>query len=87
MATMKELRDERLRKLEQLKTLGVDPYPSESSRSNEIKDVIDNFEEFSGDTVTLAGRLITTRKFGKLAFFVLRDIIGQIQKIIKSDLI
>ncbi len=87
MATMKELRDERLRKLEQLKTLGVDPYPSESSRSNEIKEVIDNFEEFSGDTVTLAGRLIATRKFGKLAFFVLRDMSGQIQLFIKSDLI
>jgi lysine--tRNA ligase len=87
MATMKELRDERLRKLEQLKTLGVDPYPSESSRSNEIKEVIDNFEEFSGDTVTLAGRLIATRKFGKLAFFVLRDMSGQIQLFIRSDLI
>lgn len=87
MATMKELRDERLRKLEQLKTLGVDPYPSESSRSNEIKEVIDNFEEFSGDTVTLAGRLIATRKFGKLAFFILRDMSGQIQLFIKSDLI
>ena len=87
MATIKELRDERLRKLEQLKNLGVDPYPSESSRSNEIKEVIDNFEEFSGDTVTLAGRLIATRKFGKLAFFVLRDMSGQIQLFIKSDLI
>lgn len=85
MATMKELRDERLRKLEELKALGVDPYPAESFRTNMIREVLDNFDEFEGDTVTLAGRLVTTRKFGKLAFFVVRDMSAQIQFFFRAD--
>ncbi len=87
MATLKELRDERLRKLEDLRTLGVNPYPADAHRTNTIKEITDSFAEFEGKTVTIDGRLMTTRKFGKLAFFVLRDMSAQIQLFIKSDLI
>ena len=48
MATMKELRDERLRKLEEIKKLGINPYPSKSNRTNDAGEIIDNFEEFEG---------------------------------------
>ena len=73
MATMKELRDERLRKLEEIKKLGINPYPSKSNRTNDAGEIIDNFEEFEGDTVTVSGRIAGIRKFGKLAFIVLKD--------------
>ena len=33
MATMKELRDERLRKLSELRALGVNAYPAEAART------------------------------------------------------
>ncbi len=85
MANLKELRDERLRKLEDLKKLGVDPYPAKSSRSNAVQDILEKFEDFEGQIVTLAGRLISTRKFGKIAFFVIRDDGGQIQLFLKHD--
>lgn len=85
MATMKELRDERLRKLEELKTLGVNAYPAEAHRTHNISDVLASFDELENQTVTVVGRIATTRKFGKLAFLVLRDMSGQIQLFLKSD--
>jgi len=85
MATLKELRDERLRKLEELRALGVDPYPAEVNRTHNIGDVTTQFESLEGGTVTVVGRVQATRKFGKLAFLVLRDMSGQIQLFLKAD--
>lgn len=85
MATLKELRDERVRKLEELKKLGVDPYPAKAARTHKTSEVIEHFDEMSGQTVTLAGRLINTRKFGKIAFFVLKDDSSQVQLFLKHD--
>ena len=85
MAIMKELRDERLRKLEELKGLGVNPYPAEAHRTHTINDITTNFDALNGKEVTVVGRLMATRKFGKLAFLVLRDMSGQIQLFLKSD--
>ncbi len=85
MATLKELRDERLRKLEDLKALGVNPYPAQANRTHNISDILAHFDELENQTVTVVGRLIATRKFGKLAFLVLRDASGQLQLFLKSD--
>lgn len=85
MATLKELRDERLRKLEELKQLGINPYPADASRTHAIADVVDGFDGLEGQTVTVVGRLVATRKFGKLAFLVLRDMSGHVQLFLKSD--
>lgn len=85
MATLKELRDERLRKLEELRELGVDPYPSSAKRTHTIGDVTARFDDLENQTVTVVGRIMATRKFGKLAFLVLRDMSGQMQLFLKSD--
>lgn len=85
MATLKELRDERLRKLEELTKLGINAYPDKANRTDLIGDLIVKFDEIEGQTVTVAGRIVTTRKFGKLAFLVLRDMSGQIQLFLKAD--
>ena len=79
MATLQDYRDERLRKLAELRTLGVDPYPAVSSRTSSTNDVTARFAELEGQTVTVAGRIMGLRKFGKLAFIVLRDQTGQVQ--------
>lgn len=42
-------------------------------------DIISKFDELQGQTVTVAGRVLGIRKFGKLAFIVLRDQSGQVQ--------
>ncbi|AGL62458.1 lysyl-tRNA synthetase [Candidatus Saccharimonas aalborgensis] len=87
MATLKELRDERLRKLDDLKKLGVNAYPAESARTHTCREVAEQFESLEGQTVKVVGRLIGTRKFGKLAFLVLRDMSGQVQLFLKADTI
>ena len=84
MATLKELRDERLRKLEELKTLGVNPYPAKANRTHMMGDVIADFEKLEHQNVTVSGRVVGIRKFGKLAFIVLKDASGQLQLFIRD---
>lgn len=79
MATLQDYRDERLRKLAELKELGIDPYPAESHRTHTAGDILARFDELEGQTATVVGRVMGIRKFGKLAFIVLRDMSGQIQ--------
>lgn len=81
MATLKELRDERLRKLEELKKLGINPYPANVQHTHAIKDVLDDFDNLESQqaTATLVGRIKSIRKFGKIAFVVIRDLSGEIQ--------
>lgn len=79
MATLKDYRDERVRKLEQLRALGVEPYPSKSERTHMAAQVTEQFDTLEGQTVTVAGRITGIRKFGKLAFIVLKDASGSIQ--------
>ena len=85
MATLKELRDERLRKLEELKKLGVNPYPATAQRTHTTSDVSEKFDQLEGENVTVAGRIMGIRKFGQLAFIVLRDQSGSVQLFMKSD--
>lgn len=87
MATLKELRDERLRKLEDLKNLGVNPYPATAHRTHMASEVAGNFEELQGQTATVAGRVVSIRKFGKIAFVVIKDISGELQLFLKNDIL
>jgi lysyl-tRNA synthetase class 2 len=79
MGTLKDFRDERLRKLEELKQLGVNPYPADSHRTHHVGQVTKDFAELEGKPVTVVGRIKSIRKFGKLAFVVIRDASGEVQ--------
>lgn len=79
MATLKELRDERLRKRTELEKLGVNPYPAEANRTHDIQQVVSEFDSLENQTVTVAGRIKSIRKFGKIAFVVVRDWTGEVQ--------
>ncbi len=79
MATLQDYRDERLRKLAELKELGVNPYPAKTERTHHAGDIKRKFDELEGQLVTVAGRIMGLRKFGKLAFIVLRDQSGEVQ--------
>ncbi len=84
MATLKDYRDERVRKLTELKQLGVDPFPAGAHRTHNAGDVVMQFETLQGQTATVAGRIQSIRKFGKLAFIVIKDFSGQIQLFIRA---
>lgn len=79
MATLKEFRDERLRKLEELKKLSINAYPAEAHRTHTTKGVHDGFDGLEGQEVTLVGRIVSIRKFGKIAFIVIKDNTGEFQ--------
>lgn len=79
MATLQDYRDERLRKLAELKELGINPYPAQSYRTHTAGEITSKFDELEGDMAIVAGRITGIRKFGKLAFIVIRDISGSIQ--------
>lgn len=84
MATLKELRDERLRKLEELKKLGVNPYPAKANRTHMAGEVVAAFDRLENTEATVAGRVLGIRKFGKLAFIVLKDASGHIQLFLRD---
>ncbi len=85
MATLKDFRDERLRKLDELKQLGINAYPAESHRTHMAGDITAHFEELASHTATVAGRITGIRKFGKLAFIVVKDFSGSIQLFLRDD--
>lgn len=89
MATLKELRDERLRKLEELKTLGVNPYPATSCRDHTVAEVLVDYQELekSKKVLTVAGRITNIRKFGKIAFVVIREAHDMIQLFLSQDVV
>ncbi|MEI7631848.1 MAG: lysine--tRNA ligase [bacterium] len=73
MATLKDFRDERLRKLTELKELGINPYPANAERTNKNIDITDDFSKLEGKSVKVVGRIKSIRKFGKIAFVVIKD--------------
>ena len=85
MATLKDYRDERLRKLKQLKDMGIDPYPAQAHRTHQAKQLIDNFDVIENQVVTVTGRVMAIRKFGKLGFIVVRDMSGSIQLFLTAE--
>jgi lysyl-tRNA synthetase class 2 len=84
MATLSDFRDERIRKLEEIRKLGVEPYPADSHRSVMAGEVTADFKKLEGKTVTVAGRVRSIRKFGKLAFLVVEDFSGAVQLFIQA---
>lgn len=87
MATLKELRDERLRKLQDLKDLGINPYPAESHITHVVAEILKNYSSLENDKtiLTTAGRITNIRKFGKIAFVVIRDSQNSIQLFLSAE--
>lgn len=85
MTTISDYRDERLRKLAELKELGINPYPAHSNRNTKISDILEHFDQYDQKTVIIAGRIVAIRSFGKLAFIKLRDYFGEVQLFMKQE--
>ena len=78
----------RRKSLQDLRDLGINPYPAEEFVVSAFaQDINDNFERFP-DTyknVTLAGRIMTRRIMGNASFVELQDSTGRIQIYLKRD--
>lgn len=85
MSTLKEFRDERVRKLEKLQSLGYNAYPAKANRTAMAADIVSQFETRGTNTETVFGRIKSIRKFGKIAFIVIRDFSGTIQLFLQDQ--
>lgn len=77
---------ERIRrdKLDQLKSIGINPYPADEVKTNSnSKQIKNNFKE--GKSVKIAGRLMSRRIQGKASFAELQDAEGRIQVYFNRD--
>src|SRR3990172_6157025 len=75
----------RRQKLEQLKELGVNPYPYSFKRTHFSKEIIDNKEQLLGKGVSISGRLMSIRGHGKVGFAHIMDSQGRIQIYVRKD--
>ena len=64
---------DRLQKLKELQKAGVNPFPYSFDRKNYANEIKENFSKLDGKKVSVAGRLMSKREHGKLAFADLAD--------------
>jgi lysyl-tRNA synthetase class 2 len=83
MASLEEIRNERIRKLETLKKKGLNPYPAETNRTHKISEFLKEFKNL--DEGTLVGRIMSLRSFGGSIFSDLNDGSDKIQVYFKKD--
>ncbi|MFP4456800.1 MAG: lysine--tRNA ligase [Clostridia bacterium] len=85
---LNELLVNRRENLKILKEQGFDPFSEENATyevTNTAKEILSDFEEFEGEEVSIAGRIMTLRSFGKAGFANLKDISGEIQIYVRRD--
>lgn len=83
-SNLDEIRAARLEKVQQLKELGLNPYEYKWEVSDRAAQLQEKYASLADgeevdDEVSVAGRIIARRVFGKLAFFGLQDETGTIQ--------
>ncbi|MEA1963360.1 MAG: lysine--tRNA ligase [Patescibacteria group bacterium] len=73
--------EERKNKINELKKINLNPYPSKAKRTHKIFEVIENFSnlEKNKENISLCGRLRSKRTHGNLSFANLEDVSGNIQ--------
>ena len=65
--------------LEELRQMGIDPYPAAEFPTNAFStDIRDNFKDGEEREVVIAGRLMSRRVMGKASFAELQDSKGRI---------
>ncbi len=79
-------RDERLRKLEELRGMDVNPYPYRFERTHTLAQLAENEEALSAEdaSATVAGRILAVRGHGHTSFGNLKDGSGSMQFYIKD---
>jgi len=80
------------KKVEELRSKGLNLYPSGFRRDITVEEVVSRFGKMDqnalkgiNDTFTLAGRVMSIRNFGKAVFIHIKDGTGQLQAYIRKD--
>lgn len=84
MGRQDQIVSERLKKLDELKKEGINPYPQNFEIRSKAAELHENHKKLekgkkSKVKTSVAGRVMAFRDFGKISFGVLRDSTGEIQ--------
>ena len=88
MSELNELQLQRRHKLEQIKALGIDPYPADLFEINTQTDTILNTYDAEANNlqdVSIAGRIMSLQPKGKVCFMKIQDHVGRIQLYVGRD--
>ncbi len=85
-ARLTQILKNRRDKLTELQNEGADPFKiTKYDRDTTSAQIKDNYAEYEGKKVSIAGRLMSKRRMGKVGFGHLADIDGKIQVFFKRD--
>src|SRR3989344_4053114 len=75
MALIETVRAERLKKIERIKEVGMEAYPSRTARTHTVNQFLDNHETLlkNSEEVILAGRVMSIREHGGSLFVDIFD--------------
>jgi len=89
MASIEELRDTRIKKINLLKEAGMDPYPVSVPCDYTISEIKNKFEELAlksqKDFISMVGRVMIVRGQGSILFIVLQSGGERFQAVLKKD--
>ena len=85
----------RLEKLAKLRDRGIDPYPPRYNRTHSNRKALSLFEEEEGklgdsgrtEKVSLAGRIVRSRRMGRATFLDLLDGSGRVQALLRQNIL
>jgi lysyl-tRNA synthetase class 2 len=82
---MSDEREERLKRVEALRALKVDPFGKRFDGAQPAGDLVSRFAELENKPAVVSGRVTALRSMGKAAFLDVRDWTGKIQVHAKKD--
>ena len=85
--TQSELLKIRRDKLDELKKRGINPFAGRFEVTDHAQTIVDNFDDYEGKNVIIAGRLMAKRGHGKTSFANVMDMSGNIQIYLRKDVL
>ena len=83
---LNEMLQMRREKLQKLKDMDKNPYEiTNYDRTHFAKDILDNFDDYEGKYVSIAGRVMGKRGHGKVTFLDILDSTGTIQSFVSKN--
>ena len=90
MEPEQDLFNQRIKKLDEIKKLKINPYPYKYENKDNAKHILEHFknlkdQEKTKHKVSIAGRLMTIRAMGKATFAHIQDQTGKVQIYLRED--
>ena len=89
MSSIDEIRNVRIKKLELLRSKGINPYPADSKREISLKKAIEDFDQLEKkkEIKWIGGRIMSIRGQGAIVFITLNDGTASFQGLLKKDIL